>query len=165
MSARPLRVLLFAEAVTLAHVARIIALARLLDPARYELTVACDPRAMRFLEGEPWPAVPIYSLPSADFARALARGAPVYDEATLQRYVAEDLRLIATHRPDVLDPTKTTIREHSSCTRATHQAPVGMSSCLPDTGEYWDIGRDRNSDALLRQKPKGRFVVRNRRSP
>ena len=102
MLARPLRVLLIAEAVTLAHVARIIALARLLDPARYELTVACDPRAMRFLEGEPWPAVPIYSLPSADFARALARGAPVYDEATLQRYVAEDLRLIATHRPDVV---------------------------------------------------------------
>jgi UDP:flavonoid glycosyltransferase YjiC (YdhE family) len=95
-------VLLFAEAVTLAHVARVIALARLLDPARYDVTLACDPRAGRFLEGEPWPSAPISSVPSAQFARALARGDPLYDVPTLERYVADDLRLIADRQPDLV---------------------------------------------------------------
>lgn len=99
---RRVRVLLFAEAVTLAHVARVIALARLLDPARYDVTLACDPRAGRFLVGEPWPSVPISSVSSVDFARALSRGDPLYDARTLERYVADDLRLIADGQPDLV---------------------------------------------------------------
>lgn len=102
MTSGRLRVLLFAEAVTLAHVARVIALARQLDASRYEVIVACDPRAERFLKDEPFRQVALSSIPSADFARALARGAPVYDEATLEAYVNQDLQLIDEIQPDLV---------------------------------------------------------------
>ncbi len=48
----PKRVLFFAEAVTLAHVARPITLAKGLDPTRYEVVMACDPRCQQFLQAQ-----------------------------------------------------------------------------------------------------------------
>lgn len=48
MTPRPLRIALFAEAVTLAHVARPLALARAIAPDGHELLLACDPRYSGF---------------------------------------------------------------------------------------------------------------------
>ena len=97
-----LRVLLFAEAVTLAHVARPIALARALDPARYEVMLACDPRYAAFAAGGHWQRVDLHSIPGAQFNQALARGAPVYDLATLEAYVEQDRALIEAFKPDLI---------------------------------------------------------------
>ena len=102
MSVARLRVLLFAEAVTLAHVARPIALARALDPARYEVMLACDRRYAAFAAGGHWRCADLRSIPSAQFAQALARGAPVYDLATLASYVEQDQALINTFKPDLV---------------------------------------------------------------
>lgn len=102
MSADRLRVLLFAEAVTLAHVARPIALARALDPARYEVMLACDPRYAAFTAGGHWRCADLHSIPSEQFNRALARGAPVYDLATLASYVEQDQALIQAFKPDLI---------------------------------------------------------------
>jgi UDP:flavonoid glycosyltransferase YjiC (YdhE family) len=96
------RVLFFAEAVTLAHVGRPIALARALDPAQYEVLFACDPRQQRFIQHEPWCHLPLHSITSAQFLHALSRGHPVYDVDTLRRYVRDDLALIAQTRPDLI---------------------------------------------------------------
>lgn len=96
------KVLLFAEAVTLAHVARPIALARALDPARYEVMLACDPRYTVFASGGPWQRADLHSIPSPQFNQALARGAPLYDLATLSGYVKQDAALIAAFRPDLV---------------------------------------------------------------
>lgn len=96
------KVLMFAEAVTLAHVARPVALARQLDPARFDVTVACDPRYAAFAAGATWTRVDLDSIPSAQFNRALAKGSPVYDSATLARYANDDLRLIGQVQPDVV---------------------------------------------------------------
>ncbi len=96
------RVLIFAEAVTLAHVARPLALARALDPSRYEVVLACDPRARWALGDFPGRVLPIASIPSGQFLRALAVGRPVYDEATLTRYVEDDARILKDVRPDVV---------------------------------------------------------------
>lgn len=97
-----LRVLLMAEAVTLAHVARPIALAQALDPARYEVVLACDPRYAAFASGGPWQRADLHSIPSAQFSQALAKGAPVYDLATLEGYVADDGALLAAFKPDLV---------------------------------------------------------------
>ena len=99
---RPKRVLFFAEAVTLAHVARPIALARGLAPSAYEPVIACDSRYKRFLEREPWPSLPLHSISSAQFLGALAKGSPVYDVETLRAYVSEDLKLIHSVKPDLI---------------------------------------------------------------
>ena len=97
-----LKLLFFAEAVTLAHVARPVALARQLDPARYELLIACAARYARFVQGGPWTVLPLHSLEPERFNAALAQGRPVYDLDTLARYVDEDRALIEQHRPDAV---------------------------------------------------------------
>lgn len=101
-TARPLRIALFCEAVTLAHVARPVALARAIAPAGHQLMLACDPRYATFTAEGPWQHESLHSIPSAQFNDALARGTPVYDEATLQRYVDEDLRLLRAFQPDLV---------------------------------------------------------------
>ena len=96
------RVLFFAEAVTLAHVARPIALARALDPSIYEVLLACDPRYQRFVAHEPWRNLTLRSIGSDQFLEALSRGSPVYDAETLRRYVRDDLALIVSVKPDLI---------------------------------------------------------------
>jgi UDP:flavonoid glycosyltransferase YjiC (YdhE family) len=95
-------ILLVAEAVTLAHFARIVALAKALDGDRYEVVVASDPRYANL--GAPLGCTfhPIRSIPSAEFAQALARGKPLYSAATLCRYVEDDLVLLDRVKPDLV---------------------------------------------------------------
>ena len=95
-------VLLVAEAVTLAHFARIVALAKALDPADYDVVVATD---ARYSSLDPLPGFafrPIWSVPTADFANALAQGKPLYDAGTLRRYVDNDIELINDVKPDLI---------------------------------------------------------------
>ena len=96
------RILFFAEAVTLAHLARPIALANKLDPASFEPYVACDARYNRFLQAEVANPLPLHSIGSVQFLKALQSGSPVYDLPTMRRYVQEDLALIERVRPDFI---------------------------------------------------------------
>ena len=96
------RILFFAEAVTLAHVARPIALAATLDPERYVSFLACDARYSRFMASDTTQALPLHSISSAQFLKSLARGSPVYDLATLRDYLREDLALIDRIQPDLI---------------------------------------------------------------
>ena len=93
---------MFAEAVTLAHVARPVALARSLDPAQYEVVMACAPRYAAFAADDRWCSVGLRSIPAEQFAKALAQGAPLYDLATLETYLADDLALIDHVHPDLV---------------------------------------------------------------
>lgn len=102
MSGRRLRVLFFAEAVTLAHVARPYALARDLNSAEFEVFIACDPRYHGLLKEHNWAPRTLHSIDSARFLGALARGRPVYDAATLRTYVDEDRAILEELRPDVV---------------------------------------------------------------
>src|SRR3982750_389239 len=95
-------VLLIAEAVTLAHFARIATLAKALDASSYEVVVASDPR-FSDLEGPLGIRFhPIRSIPSRQFERALARGKALYDAETLTAYVEEDLALIREVKPSLI---------------------------------------------------------------
>ena len=102
MALRPRRILFFAESVTLAHVARPLALARGLAAPAYEPIIACDLRYRQFLQREPWPFVPLHSISSERFLQSLAKGSPVYDANVLRSYVAEDLKLIHSIKPDLI---------------------------------------------------------------
>lgn len=96
------RILFFAEAVTLAHLARPIALARGLAGSPYEPFIACDARYDHFLQKEAANPLPLASISSAQFLQALATGSPVYDLPTLRRYVRDDLALIDRIGPDLI---------------------------------------------------------------
>jgi len=101
-SSRSKRVALFAEAVTLAHVARLLALGRALDAEHYDVTFVTDRRYADLLADSPWPVRWIDSIPASRFSESLARGGPVYDERTLQRYVDDDLAVISDVKPDLV---------------------------------------------------------------
>ena len=96
------RVLLIGEAVTLAHVARPMALARKLAERGLRPIVAADPRFAALCPAGEWDTLEIRSIPTRAFLRSLARGAPLYDLATLQRYVEDELGLLRSVRPSVV---------------------------------------------------------------
>lgn len=96
------RILFIAEAVTLAHVARPLALARMLDPSRYEVTFASDTRYNSLIDTSHIKTLPLYSISSEHFLKLLASGSRLYSKAKLDSYVQADLDLIKTCQPDVI---------------------------------------------------------------
>ena len=104
MTGRPQRrrVLVVAEAVTLAHAARAHALAGSLDPARFDVHLAWDSRYNAVLGPLSSEFHPIDSLPTSTFLKRLARGVPMHDTATLRKYVQDDLAVIERVAPDVI---------------------------------------------------------------
>ena len=96
------RVLVVAEAVTLAHAARASVLARTLDPTRYDVSLAWDPRYNEVLGPLTFPFHPIRSMPTATFLRRLSSGAPMHDTGTLRGYVQDELRVIERVAPDLI---------------------------------------------------------------
>jgi len=95
-------VLFVAEAVTLAHVARPVTLARSLAARGHAVVLAADPRYAAICGADELPTERVHSIPTERFLKALADGAPVYDVATLRAYVEEDLALLQRVRPRVV---------------------------------------------------------------
>jgi UDP:flavonoid glycosyltransferase YjiC (YdhE family) len=96
------RVLFMAEATTLAHVTRPMVLARALDAAQYEIHFACAQGYDNFLADSPFTRWPLWSIPPQQFLDALARGRPLYDQPTLERYVEADFEVLDAVRPDLV---------------------------------------------------------------
>ncbi len=102
MAERRPRILFIAEAVTLAHVARPYVLARGLDPARYEVIFAADPRYARLFNWDGLATRPVHSISSEEFFAALAAGRPLFDLATLREYLHADEALLNDVAPDLV---------------------------------------------------------------
>jgi UDP:flavonoid glycosyltransferase YjiC (YdhE family) len=96
------RILFATGAVTLAHVARPLALMAALEAERYETAIACPEHARRFLGSADASRLPLSDIAPSVFAARLARGAPVFDAAELQAAVDEDLDLLRSWRPDLV---------------------------------------------------------------
>jgi len=96
------KILFMAEAVTLAHVGRPLALAQTLDRQRYDVHIGCASGYDMFFKGSDVTHWSVNSISSARFLAALAAGKPVYDAHTLQQYVQDDMRLLQSLRPDVV---------------------------------------------------------------
>ncbi len=96
------RVLFFAEAATLAHVARPMVLAQVLEDAGYEVHFACEPRYRALFRQLSRPWITIQSISSSAFLKALAEGKPLYSAERLRNYVHEDLAVIKAIKPDLI---------------------------------------------------------------
>jgi len=96
------KILFVAEAVTLAHVGRPLALAATLDRSQYEVHFACAAGYEFCFDGADLVRWPIHSISSKQFLQALADGKPVYDQATLSGYVEQDLQLLQQIKPDIV---------------------------------------------------------------
>ena len=98
----PKRILLFAEAVTLAHVARPLCFAAGLDRTRYRVAIAAANRAAPHIAAAGLEHLGLDSIEPHRFLDALAHGRALYDAGTLQRYVQADLALIERFAPDLV---------------------------------------------------------------
>ena len=98
----PRKLLFIAEGVALAHVARALVLAQAAHDAGYDVTFATDARHRGLLDRAPFKAVRIDSMDPARFLARVRRGSPVFTRRMLERYVADDVDLIADVRPDMV---------------------------------------------------------------
>ncbi|BAL93710.1 glycosyltransferase [Rubrivivax gelatinosus] len=96
------RILFIAEAATLAHVVRSVVLATTLDAGRYEVGFATARDFRAHAEAAGLAVRELYSIGTRAYLDAVSAGRPVYPYATLERYVEDDLRVIAEFEPDLI---------------------------------------------------------------
>ncbi len=103
MGAR-IRILFIGEAITLSHLARPAVLAGTLDLARYDITFASDRRVLPLLaNAERFRVIPLRSLVAEKSLEQISLLRDnLFDTATLEVYVREDLALFDQIRPDVV---------------------------------------------------------------
>lgn len=82
--------------------ARPFTLANGLECANYEVIYAADTRFDNLFREIPGKRETVFSLSSEQFLESLAKGQPLYDDATLVRYVEDDLALIDRTKPDII---------------------------------------------------------------
>src|SRR4051794_21272931 len=99
---KPKRILFVAEAVTLAQVVRLVALARALDPARYQVHFASANFDELVFGGTDFIRHPIWSLSSARIDARVGRGQRLYGRRTLAAYVREERALLQALRPSLV---------------------------------------------------------------
>jgi UDP:flavonoid glycosyltransferase YjiC (YdhE family) len=90
------------EGVALAHVSRPLMLAAAAHARGYDVVYATDPRYAWVAADAPFERLELASLEPARFLAAVARGAPIFDAATLAAEAADDQRLLARVGPDVV---------------------------------------------------------------
>jgi len=96
-------IVFFAETVTLAHIARCVALAdSLYALGKYNITLAADSRYDDVIASVPYQRVSLNSISSQYFAKKIAQGLPIYNVQTLTDYVTEDLNIIEALKPDFI---------------------------------------------------------------
>jgi len=142
------RILFVAEAVTLAHVARPAVLAQALNREEYDIFFATDPRYNPLFPELSGFRYDIWSISSAEFLNALAKGSPVYRKATLVRYVEDDLNLIDRVRPDLIVGD---FRLSLSVSARLKQIPYATIA-----NAYWSVYS--NNDYTVPQLPMTRFL-------
>ncbi len=96
------RVLFVSEAVTLAHLARPVTLARGIAGLGWTPVIAAAARFERVCPTDEWQTERITSITSERFLGALAEGSPLYDRATFDAYVEDDLALLRRVAPAVV---------------------------------------------------------------
>jgi UDP:flavonoid glycosyltransferase YjiC (YdhE family) len=96
------KILFVAEAVTLAHVVRPLALAQSLAREDFEIHFACADGFDSLFSEQGLTRWKIHSISSEHFMQALANGTPPYSFSTLQGYVVEDCALLDKIKPDVV---------------------------------------------------------------
>lgn len=96
------KVLFFADDVTLAHVGRMLTLAKSLEKLPVEVTIAAGSHYRSLCEATGLRVIAVETMGPAAFADAIARGAPVYTPQLLSRCVASDLALMAKEAPQLV---------------------------------------------------------------
>ncbi|MEK7604196.1 MAG: nucleotide disphospho-sugar-binding domain-containing protein [Patescibacteria group bacterium] len=96
------RILFVSEAVTLAHLARPLALASALAEDEYDVHLAVGDAFETVVKQSAITRHTITNLSRTELIKRVRRGAPLFDRATLEREVVEDQALIRALQPDLI---------------------------------------------------------------
>ncbi|MBL8483724.1 MAG: glycosyltransferase [Rhodocyclaceae bacterium] len=96
------KVLFFAEAASLAHVARPVVLAQALDAKKWQVEFAASEGFALCFAGTDWPRHKLTSIAAREFLERLAGGKPLYTATELQSYVEDEVALLEKVKPDVV---------------------------------------------------------------
>lgn len=101
------RILFVAEAATLTHVVRPLMLAKSLNPDFFDIHFACAENDLtlknsKIFKDFPFTRWTIDSMQSRDFLRRVELGKVIFDRATLEHYVENDLKLLRDLQPDMV---------------------------------------------------------------
>ena len=102
MPSSPLRILVFAEGATLAHVGRPYLLAESLAEKRCEIIFARPSDYAWLTRQAPFEVTNLQCQHASIFSQRLEKGSPLYDLPTLESYVEQDRLLIKKYCPDVI---------------------------------------------------------------
>lgn len=92
--------LVIGDSISLAHVGRAMVAARLLRSAGCRVTFATGPAHLALARQEGFEPREIYCEPPERALAAIRRGSHIFDLATVDRYVAADLKLLESEAPD-----------------------------------------------------------------
>lgn len=96
------KVLFVTENITLAQVVRLATLARGLPSDEYEVHFACSDFEPLIFDGTNFERHELFTIDKEQGFKALAKGERLYDVKTLERYVADELRVIDAIKPAVV---------------------------------------------------------------
>lgn len=96
------RILFFAEAVSLAHVTRLLTLAKSLPKTEWEIHFACGDAYRFLLADSGFFLYRVNSITPETFLRRLALSVPAHIEEDLIQYVEEDRQLLGAIAPDLV---------------------------------------------------------------
>jgi UDP:flavonoid glycosyltransferase YjiC (YdhE family) len=120
------RILLVAEGVSLAHIARPLELANALDPDYYDVRIASDPRYAAMVR--PARGVTFHALPSispAEWIAAAENSGATYSGETIGRYIEDELRLYDDVQPHfIVADTRWTVSTSAEHRGLPHAALV-----------------------------------------
>jgi UDP:flavonoid glycosyltransferase YjiC (YdhE family) len=97
-----LRILIMPDAISLAHVARALQIARAARERGHAVRIASAEPYQNFLTDAGFEVEPVFSASREKALTAIRKGSTIYDKDTLSRYVESDLAVLGRGEPDVV---------------------------------------------------------------
>ncbi len=96
------KILFFSHAVTMAHFSRPLKWIESLDPAIYDIYLASHPSFKKLVPATGVTFLNISCIDAKEFSKIVNRALPIYDRATFENHVAEDLKIMQQVKPDLV---------------------------------------------------------------
>ncbi len=96
------KILFFSHAVTMAHFTRPLQWIESLDPAQYDIYLASSLAFRKMLPEKGVTFIEISCIESAKFSKIVNQAGIIYDSATFEKHIDEDLEVMARVKPDLV---------------------------------------------------------------
>jgi len=96
------KILFFSHAVTMAHFSRPLKWIEGLDSDLYEIYLASDPKFKSLCSKKDVTFIDITCIDATRFSDTVGRAAPIYDSATFEKHIKEDMQVMDRIRPDLV---------------------------------------------------------------